>query len=81
MVKSLPAMQETSLIPASGRSPGEGNGYPLQYSCLPTAVFLPREFHAQWSLAGYSLWGYKESHISERLTLSVPYMYIHTYIQ
>ena len=22
------------LIPASGRSPGEGNGYPLQYSCL-----------------------------------------------
>ena len=22
------------LIPASGRSPGEENGYPLQYSCL-----------------------------------------------
>ena len=22
------------LIPASGRSSGEGNGYPLQYSCL-----------------------------------------------
>jgi len=22
------------LIPASGRSPGEGNGNPLQYSCL-----------------------------------------------
>ena len=21
-------------IPESGRSPGEGNGYPLQYSCL-----------------------------------------------
>ena len=21
-------------IPGSGRSPGEGNGYPLQYSCL-----------------------------------------------
>ena len=21
-------------IPVSGRSPGEGNGYPLQYSCL-----------------------------------------------
>ena len=28
-------MQETTgLIPGSGRSPGEGNGYPLQYSCL-----------------------------------------------
>ena len=22
------------LIPVSGRCPGEGNGYPLQYSCL-----------------------------------------------
>ena len=29
MVKSLPAKQETSLIPGSGRSPGEGNGTPL----------------------------------------------------
>ena len=26
--------QETGLIPGSGRSPGEGNGNPLQYSCL-----------------------------------------------
>ena len=24
----------TSSIPGSGRSPGEGNGNPLQYSCL-----------------------------------------------
>ena len=24
----------SSLIPGSGRSPGEGNGHPLQYSCL-----------------------------------------------
>ena len=31
MVKSLPAIQE---IPGSGRFPGEGNGNPLQYSCL-----------------------------------------------
>ena len=23
-----------SLIPGSGRTPGEGNGNPLQYSCL-----------------------------------------------
>ena len=28
-------MQETlGLIPGLGRSPGEGNGNPLQYSCL-----------------------------------------------
>ena len=32
MVKSLPAMQ--TLYPGSGRSSGEGNGNPLQYSCL-----------------------------------------------
>ena len=31
LVKNLPAMQE---IPGLGRSPGEGNGSPLQYSCL-----------------------------------------------
>ena len=35
MVKNLPAMQENlGLIPGSGRSPEEGNGNPLQYSCL-----------------------------------------------
>ena len=25
---------DPSLIPGAGRSPGEGNGNPLQYSCL-----------------------------------------------
>ena len=36
MVKNLPAVQETrGSIPGLGRSPGEGNGNPLQYSCLP----------------------------------------------
>ena len=25
-------------IPESGRSPGEGNGYPLQYSCLENSL-------------------------------------------
>ena len=25
---------DSSLIPGSGRSPGEGNGNPIQYSCL-----------------------------------------------
>ena len=33
-VKNVPAMQETYLIPELGRFPGEGNDYPLQYSCL-----------------------------------------------
>ena len=35
VIKSLPANAgDTGLIPGSGRSPGEGNGNPLQYSCL-----------------------------------------------
>ena len=29
---------DPSSIPGSGRSPGEGNGYPLQYSCLENAM-------------------------------------------
>ena len=40
-------------IPGSGRSPGEGNGNPLQYSCL------------ERSLVGYSPWGRKESDMTE----------------
>ena len=35
MVKNLLANAgDLGLIPGSGRSPGEGNGIPLQYSCL-----------------------------------------------
>ena len=38
MVKNLPASAgatgDAGWIPGSGRSLGEGNGYPLQYSCL-----------------------------------------------
>ena len=38
MVKNLPANAgdtgDASLLPGSGRSPGEGNGKPLQYSSL-----------------------------------------------
>ena len=34
MEKNLPPMPETHLMPGSGGSPREGNGNPLQYSCL-----------------------------------------------
>ena len=30
--------RDSDLIPVSERSPGEGNGYPLQYSCLENSV-------------------------------------------
>ena len=49
---------DLSLIPGLGRSPGEENSYPLQYSCLG-------EFHGQKRLAGYGSWGCKESDVTE----------------
>ena len=137
VVRNLPAnagdIRDSGSIPGSGRSPGEGNGNPLQYSCLgnprteepgglqstglqrvgrdwsnlactvslmiqnvknlpamletqvlpwaskipwrrewiSTPVFLPRDFHGQSSLVGYSPWGHKELDTTEWLTLSL----------
>ena len=49
VVKNPPASAgDSDLTPGSQRSPGEGNGNPLQYS---------GECHGQRSLAGYSPWG------------------------
>ena len=51
--------EDPGSIPGLGKSPGEGNGNVLQYSCLenPTGK----------SLVVYSPWGRKESDITERL--------------
>ena len=38
MVKNLPAMQETWVRSLVRKIPGEGNGYPLQYSCLQNSM-------------------------------------------
>ena len=53
-------MGDPGSIPGLGRSPGEGNGNPLQY-------FFPGEFHGQRSLVGCSPWGCKELDTTERL--------------
>ena len=46
VVKNPPAdAEDVSLIPGLGRSPGEGNGSPLQYSCLGN----PMERGACWA--------------------------------
>ena len=47
-------MGDQSSIPGSGRSPGVGNGYPLQYSGLENS--MDRE---AWQ-ATQSPWGHKE---------------------
>ena len=42
VVENLPAsagdLRDVGSIPGSGRSPGEGNGNPLQYSCLENPI-------------------------------------------
>ena len=47
-----------------GRSPGEGSGNPLPYSCLVN-------FHGLSSLMGYSPWSRKESDTAEQLSAIV----------
>ena len=36
--ESARSVRDPGLIPGSGRSPEEGNGNPLQYSCLENSV-------------------------------------------
>ena len=48
---------DLGLIPGSGKSPGEGNGNPLQYSCLEN----PMDGGAWWA----SVHGVAESHSTE----------------
>ena len=46
VVKNLPATAgDVDLIPGSGKSPGEGNGNPLQFSCLGN----PMDTGAWWA--------------------------------
>ena len=51
-------VRDLGLVPGSGRSPGEGNGYLLQYSCLENSMDR-----------GYSSWGPKKLDTTERLSL------------
>ena len=52
-------------IPGSGRYPGEGNGNPLQYSCLEN----PMDGGAWWTVHGS-----KESNTTERLHFHFQYL-------
>jgi len=62
VVKNPPAnagdIRDEGSILESGRSPGEGNGSPLQDSCL-------ENLHGQRSPVGYSPWGCKEWAMTE----------------
>jgi len=61
VAKNLPAdtgdERDTSLTPVLGRSPGVGNGNPLQSSCLEKSM--------DRSLASYSPWDHNASDTTE----------------
>ena len=57
--------RDLRLIPESGRSPGEGNGYLFQYSCLENSM----DRGAWWA----TVWGHKELKMTEWLR-TVHYM-------
>ena len=58
--ESTCSARDTDLIPGLGKSPGEGNGYPLQYSCLEN----PMDGGAWWATVHG---GCEESNTAERL--------------
>ena len=74
VVKNPPAnagnVRDVGSISRSGRSPGGGNGSPLQYS--------HRKFHGQGHLAGYSPWSCKESDMTEHAHASHTHTHTHT---
>ena len=53
------------LVPGSGRSPGEGNCNPLQYSCLE---------HSMDKGTWQATWGHKEKDTTDQLPLSLMQM-------
>ena len=59
LVKNPPTKQEMQgLMPGLERSPGEGNGNPLEYSCLENPT-------DRGCLVGYNPWGRKELEATE----------------
>ena len=69
VVQNLPAgAGDSGLIPGSGRSPGEGNDSPLQYSCLENPLD-----RGAWRATVH---GTAESDMTEQLTHSFIQQYI-----
>ena len=69
LVKNPPEMQETA---CNAGDPGSVPGkIPWRRKWQPAPVFLLGESHGQRSLVGYSLWGHKESDMTEHRVISI----------
>ena len=82
VVKNLPAnagdSRDWHLIPGLGRSPGGGNGNPLQYSCLK----IPMDKGAWWAIVhgvAKSQTRLRTEQAHMRL-FSKPHLFIHSFI-
>ena len=76
VLKNLPASagdaRDVDSIPGTGSSPGEGNGNPLQYSCLKNLMD-----RGAWQATARGL---KESDMTERLNMQAhTHTHIHTH--
>ena len=68
MVKNFPSYARDSRD--SGLILGLGDVLEEEMALIP--VFLPKKFHGQMSLVGYSPWGHKEPNMTERAPTTLP---------
>ena len=90
MVKNLPANAgvtgDVDSVPGSGRSPGEGNGNPLQYSCLripqteKPGGLQSVESPSRTRLKRLRMNAMKLTLISTRGVLVIPIKFTHTFV-
>ena len=64
---------DLSLIPGSGRSPGEGNGYPFQYSCLENSTD-----RGVWQATVYGV-AKSRTQLSPQVCVQKMIIYMHTF--
>ena len=73
--------EDPGSIPGLGSSPGEENGYPLQYSCLENSINRGDLCAATWGHKEWvafvgshgATWGHKELDTTEQISLALAF--------
>ena len=75
VVKNLPANAgDAASVPGLGRPPGEGNGTPLQYSCLGNSMD-----RGAWQAIAHGVAKVRHDLVTEKQHIYI-YIYIYIYI-